>query len=161
MRAFNPIAIGTVVAMGLTPIIMRAWARLAPVRQSSAHDRMGYDELKRRNKWLDRSFTVLMFVGLILFSAPLSQLAPFGSTAWLGGAAIGGMVLLPTLAIGCITLPKGRDRFFEFWRYYEKRWGIGIGGLAMVYGPTGILGLVSCAVIIIGHVISTSKCNAD
>src|SRR5262245_24982444 len=95
---------------------------------------MGADRLRARNKWLDRAFTVLMFVGLLV---PLLAMQALGSVQLdlrIIGLAFGNMVVLPTAFVAAITLPSGIARFHEFWRYYELKWGIGLKGIAWVYG---------------------------
>jgi hypothetical protein len=95
---------------------------------------MGADRLRARNKWLDRAFTLLMFVGLLVPFLVMHKLGSVQLDLRVIGLAFGNMVVLPTAFVAAITLPSGIGRFREFWRYYERKWGIGSKGIAWVYG---------------------------
>ena len=71
-------------------------------------------------------------------------------TPWLIGFAIGSMVVLPSAVIAVLTLPRGAVRFREFWRYYEVKWGIGLKGIAWVYGFITLVWVVSLARLLLG-----------
>jgi len=134
----------------LTPLIVALWAKAAPVSARSEFDHLSAGELRARNKWLDHGFTVLMFVGLLVPFACIPLLKSEQQALWLVGMAIGNMVVLPTAVIAAITLPKGAARFREFWRFYEVRWGIGLRGIAWVYGGVSILWVFCVARLLLG-----------
>jgi hypothetical protein len=143
-------AVSVVASAVLTPLIVSLWAWITPVAGKSEFDGMSADQLRSRNKWLDRAFTVLMFVGMaapipLLPNPDVKPLAP-----WLIGLAIGSMVVLPSAVIAGLTLPKGAVRFREFWRYYEVRWGIGLKGIAWVYGLITLVWVVSLTRLLLG-----------
>ena len=60
------IALSLFASAALTPIIVSLWAKITPVASRSEFDCIGAEQLKSRNEWLDRTFTALMFVGLVL-----------------------------------------------------------------------------------------------
>jgi hypothetical protein len=146
----HAVAVSIFASAVLTPLIVSLWAKITPVAGRSEFDGMSADQLRSRNKWLDRAFTVLMFAGLAapmpFFPNPdLKPLAP-----WLIGLAIGSMVVLPSAVIAVLTLPRGAVRFREFWRYYEVKWGIGLKGIAWVYGFITLVWVVSLARLLLG-----------
>jgi len=138
-------AISVAASAALTPLIVSMWAKITPVASQSEFDHMGADRLRSRNKWLDRTFTILMFVGLAIPIALIPRLGTGRLAPWLIGLALGNMVVLPTAVIGALTLPKGAARFREFWRYYEVKWRIGLKGIAWVYGFISLVWIM-CAV---------------
>jgi hypothetical protein len=150
VRVDRASAISVFASAVLTPLIVSLWARITPVAGQSEFDGMSADQLRSRNKWLDRAFTVLMFVGM---AAPIPFLPNPGAkplAPWLIGLAIGSMVVLPSAVIAALTLPKGAVRFREFWRYYEVRWGIGLKGIAWVYGLITLVWVVSLTRLLLG-----------
>ena len=46
--------------------------------------------------------------------------------------------------------PYLSQRFQEFWRFYEIKYGIGIRGITWVYTPIGLLGIMGPFMIFIG-----------
>ena len=71
------IALSLFASAALTPIIVSLWAKITPVASRSEFDCIGAEQLKSRNEWLDRTFTALMFVGLV---APIPFIANVGAT---------------------------------------------------------------------------------
>jgi hypothetical protein len=96
-----------------------------------------------------------MFVGLMT-PLPLALLflraKPTNPLCIIGLAAVsfGLMVALPVFAIAVITLRKGYSRLWEFWRFYETKWGIGLRGIAWVYIPIGALFPVGLTMMLLG-----------
>ena len=131
----------------LTPLLVKLWTRLAPPATTSEFDHLGLDALRARNGRTDNIATLLSMIGICvpLVVIYLGLLPP---SAWLLGLGFGLMVLLPVGYIGVVMLPHGVERFHEFWRFYELRWGIGLRGIRIVYIPTAILGLISLVMVI-------------
>ncbi len=130
----------------LTPIIVYWWSRAFPVHNNPEFAALDHESLKKRNGWIDLIATVMMFVGLALPFLPL----PFvrkENAMWLAGLAIGSMVIFHFLWVCAATRSFGGRRSREFWRFYELRWGIGIGGIKFVYIPIGMLGLLSAVMV--------------
>ena len=140
----------TLASAVLTPLVVALWARITPVSALSEFDRMGAGQLRARNKWLDYCFTLLMFVGLLAPIAALPLLKSERLAPWLVGLALGNMVVLPTSVIAAITLPKGEARYREFWRFYEVKWGIGLRGIAWVYGAISVLWIFCLVRLLLG-----------
>lgn len=146
----HPVAVSVFASAVLTPLIVSLWAKITPVAGQSEFDGMSADQLRSRNNWLDRAFTALMFVGL---AAPMPFFANTDAkplVPWLIGLAIGSMVALPSAVVAALTLPRGAVRFREFWRYYEVKWGIGLKGIAWVYGFFTLVWVVSLARLLTG-----------
>ena len=130
------VAIATVI----TPLIVYLWARVFPVANNPEFASLDYATLKKRNGWIDAVATLMMFIGLllpILFVGSVRR----DRVMWLVALAIGLMVIAHFVWICAVTLPNGRVRLREFWRFYELRWGIGIRGIKVVYIPLGALGV--------------------
>jgi hypothetical protein len=133
---------------------MWLWRRLAPPAGRSKFDDLGRDALIKRNGKLDGMFTALMFVGLIspvLVASRLLSGHP-KSLFFIGLVALsfGLMVALPVAVVALLTLRRGADRFREFWRFYEIRWGIGLRGIAWVYIPIGLLAPLGLVLMLVG-----------
>jgi len=144
------IALSLFASAALTPIIVSLWAKITPVASRSEFDCIGAEQLKSRNEWLDRTFTALMFVGLV---APIPFIANVGARQlgpWLLGFAFGNMVVLPSAVVAAVTLPKGPARFREFWRYYEVKWGIGLKGIVWVYGFMSLVWVMCTTRLLLG-----------
>ncbi len=134
-------------AASLTPLGMALWSYLSPAPPLS--DVKKFEDLRSRNGWINAIYTLLMFVGLFL---PLVPLVLFGNASGSGpnhagllvaGLMLGGSVIVPWIGVAIITLPQGAPRYFEFWRYYEQRYKIGLVGISVVYIPLAIIGIVS------------------
>jgi hypothetical protein len=131
----------------LTPLVMKSWSRMAPVASASEFDRMGMEQMRRRNDWIDNLFTLLMFVGLLSpFLLYHFKIGP--QNFWPIGLGFGFAIILPVTFVMLITLRKDTHRFHEFWRYYELKWKVGLKGIRALYIPLAILGLVSLFMII-------------
>jgi hypothetical protein len=104
-------------------LLVKWWARLTPPASESEFDRLDFEALRARN-----------------------GLAP--ATFWLLALGFGLMVLLPVAYVAAVTLPHGAQRFREYWRFYELKWGIGLSGIRWVYIPIAILGLVSFVMVV-------------
>ncbi len=132
---------GVAAAIG-TPLLMKLWGKLSPPEAISEFDHYSPEDLKRRNNWIDRVGVFLslsgIFLPLVLYANGVSKHNP-----WPVGLGFGLMVILPTAFFAIVTLPKGGDRFREFRRFYELKYGIGMRGLTVVYVPLACLGLLS------------------
>jgi hypothetical protein len=125
---------------------------LTPPVSSTEFDELGVEALTKRNNNLNCIFTLLMFIGLIF---PLSFFIYFPKGAsvraiGLVALAFGLMVDLPVAVIAAVTLRQSFKRFREFWRFYELKYGIGVRGIAWVYTPIGLLGVIGLFMIVIG-----------
>ena len=131
----------------LTPLLVMLWARLSPPATTSDFDHLDSDTLRARNGQKDNIATLLSIIGICVpLVVMYLRLAP--GSFWLVGLGFGLSVLLPVGYIAAVTLPQGAQRFHEFWRFYELKWGIGLRGIRLVYIPIAILGLV-CLVMVI------------
>jgi hypothetical protein len=144
------LTLSTLASALVTPLVVALWARITPVAARSEFDHLTAASLRARNKWLDHCFTFFMFVGLLVPFAFITSLSSERLAPWLVGVAIGNMVVVPTGVIAAITLPKGTVRFREFWCFYEVRWGIGLRGIAWVYGAIAILWTFCAARLCLG-----------
>ncbi|CAA0117798.1 Uncharacterised protein [BD1-7 clade bacterium] len=117
------------------------WGRLCPVREISDSE-LSFEELVKRNQLLNGIGCGLCFAGI---SIPLALFdhVPEKVHWWLVSLGFGFMVILPFLFISLVTLSKGLARFYEFWRFYELHYKIGIKGIMAVYIPLMMLGLLS------------------
>ncbi|WP_444916858.1 hypothetical protein [Microbulbifer sp. JMSA003] len=125
----------------LTPIIMVFWGRLSPARELSEWE-PSFEELTKRNRLLNGIACVFCLAG-IFAPLPLFNYLPEEVHGWLVGLGFGLMIILPVLFISLATLPRGISRFYEFWRFYELHYKIGLKGIMAVYIPLMALGLVS------------------
>ena len=141
------VLISVVASVVLTPLLVRLWSRLTPPANTSDFDHLGFDMLRKRNGGKDNVASLLSIVGICLpIVAIYFRLLP--ETFWLVGLGFGLMILLPVAYIAAVTLPDGTQRFHEFWRFYELKWGIGLRGIRLLYIPIAVLGLVSLVMVI-------------
>jgi hypothetical protein len=139
----NTTWLAPLVAMILTPIIMRALARKFPAREANPGE---YQSLRPHYRWLEIASQVAAVVG-IAGSITLLIALRVANTPWLLGAAFGWAVLTPVLLIAVFTLPRGITHWREFWRFYERTYQTSLGFLAPVFVALGALGVVSTAVL--------------
>ena len=125
----------------LTPVIMVLWASLSPVKSVSGFE-PSFHVLNRRYGIINSIACILSFVGICI-PLPLMRQLPEGLHMWALGLGFGSMIILPLLFITLVTLPFGFTRFYEFWRFYELKYKIGIRGIMTIYIPLMLLGLVS------------------
>ena len=132
----------------LTPIVIYLWGRAFPPSPASLGERL--EALKARNGWVDGVATLFMFAGL---AAPFVYFGRDVNSVGLPivGLMFGLMVIFHFLWVCIATLPFGVERFREFWRFYELRWGIGVKGIQFVYIPIAMLGVISGAYIWAGR----------
>jgi hypothetical protein len=135
-------SISTAAALILTPLVVKAWSKLAPPNEVSEFDELLPGELKRRNGWIDAISTLLCLIGIC---SPIwfYMRGVSNHNLWPVGLGFGLMVILPSLFVLGVTLPQGLRRLREFGRFYEMKYGIGIRGVLIVYVPLAILGVVS------------------
>lgn len=138
--SMNTIAVAFLSAT-LTPLIMLLWGALSPVRQQTAWE-PSFEQLSKRN-WLINGIACAFSLAGIFTPLPLLSHFPESVHGWLVGLGFGLMVILPVLFISLVTLPYGLARFYEFWRFYELKYKIGIKGIMVVYIPIMVLGVVS------------------
>lgn len=123
----------------VTRPIQKSAAEVSP--EQTERDRAS-SELKRRNNWIDVVSMFLAFAGIV---TPMYWYVGGANShnPWPLGFGFGLMVILPTSFILAVTLPGGRGRFVEFWRFYSLKYGIGTKGLLALYVPFAMLGIVS------------------
>lgn len=119
----------------LTPLIVRWWSRAAPPAETSEFDSLGMDALRARNSRIDNVGTVLSFCGL-LTAFPFYFNSSATNSWWPLGMGFGMMVIFPVTYFWLATRGGGLARWYEFWRFYEIKWGIGLRGLRWVYVPS-------------------------
>ena len=132
-------------AIVLTPVVMLVLARLFPIR--AAND-LELRLLRRKYGWLGVIATVAVFVGMFVSIALIIALR-VGNTPWMLGVVAGWLVLAPVLVIAAFTLPRGINRWREFWRYYELKYRISLGFIAPVYSAFSLIGIVSTVVLLL------------
>lgn len=116
----------------LTPLIIIVWGLAFPPSEKSRFNKFSAEELKNRNNLLE---VITQWSSLLGLAFPLlyfteSELDAFGF--WIIGFAFGSMVAIPCSIVALVTLPKGRERFFEYWRFYELKYGIGIQSILVL-----------------------------
>jgi hypothetical protein len=128
----------------LTPLLGRALSHAFPP-QHPAWDH--YETLRKRYNALEllsQLAAVLAGIGSVCF---LIAMRP-PNTPWLVGIVFGWVVLAPILLIALLTLPRGIERWREFWRFYELRYKISLHFITPLYATLCLLGLVSTAVVL-------------
>lgn len=125
-----------------TPRIIVVWGLAFPPSEKSRFNKFSAEELKKRNNLLEviTQWSSLLGIAFPLLYFNEGELDAFG--LWVVGFAFGSMVAIPCLIVSLVTLPKGRERFFEYWRFYELKYGIGIKSiLVLIVFSLGLLGL--------------------
>jgi hypothetical protein len=126
----------------LTPLIMRVWRKLAPPRDNTEFDGVSIYELKHRNKWIYLATHCLSTLGI--FSPIILMMLKIGKeTPWLIGLGFGLAIILPFTFATLLTLPRGKKRFLEFWRYFELENGLSLRSMVILSIPLATLGFVS------------------
>ena len=115
---------------------------LSPPSDLTRFDSIGIEMLTKRNNWIDNIGQVLSFSGL-LTAFPFYFGQTESESFWPLGMGFGCMVIFPVSFFALITWRNGYDRWLEFWRYYEIKWGISTGGIKWVYIPIALLGFIS------------------
>lgn len=129
----------------MTPVILFLWGAAFPVTEESEFNHCNFEAMKKRNKWINNISVVLHFVGMCL-PIPLlmattennPELVPWGIAL-----VFGSMVIVPFTFVTAMTLPRGINRFREYWRFYELHYGIGILGIKVVLIPIGLIGVAA------------------
>ena len=133
----------------LTPFIVRWWSRATPPAETSEFDSLGIETLRARNNRIDVVGQILSICGLLtafpFYFGPLASNSP-----WPLGMGFGMMVIFPVTYFWFATRRGGLVRWYEFWRYYELKWGVGLRGLRWLYIPIAALGLVSLVMVLSG-----------
>lgn len=129
-------------AMFLAPVLMRIWRNQSPPPVTSEFDLYDADELKRRNRGIYLVSYCLSCLGI--FSPIFLLLSGLGKDSpWMLGLGFGLAVILPVTFASLVTLPQGRKRFLEFWRFFELQNRLSLGAMFVVTMPLAILGFVS------------------
>ncbi len=115
-----------------TPLIIVVWGLVFPPSEKSRFNKFSAEELKNRNNLLEviTQWSSLLGIAFPLLYFTESELDAFG--LWVVGFAFGSMVAIPCSIVTLVTLPKGRERFFEYWRFYELKYGIGIQSILVL-----------------------------
>lgn len=137
----SSLALSTFSATLLTPLVVTLWSRAFPPAPLAELE--DAETLRARNGWIDGVATLFMFGGaflpLVLFGRNFNAVG-----MWAVGLMFGLMVSMHFLWVCLATIPfGGRNRFREFWRFYELRWGIAMKGIRLVYIPISLLGFMS------------------
>jgi len=133
----------------LTPFIVRWWSRATPPAETSEFDSLGIETLRARNNRIDVVGQILSIGGL-LTAFPFYFGPPASNSPWPLGMGFGMMVIFPVTYFWFATRRGGLVRWYEFWRYYELKWGVGLRGLRWLYIPIAALGLVSLVMVLSG-----------
>ncbi len=134
-------------AAALVVLVLKLVARTFPEKFARYH--RNRTSLEARNEWIGEVAEILAIVGFF---------APFGlywkhvnEIGWPAiGFQFGAGAILPLVWICAATLPLGRLRFQEFWRYYTLRHNVGVGGLLAVFIPLCVVGAISAIMLIKG-----------
>lgn len=143
----NSIAVSVAIGVALTPLVVHLWALIFPVGEDSEFSSLSPEQMKARNAWIDNVATGCMMIGAV-FPLLFWSVVPDEKLMWLVVSQPGAMVMAHFAWIAAVTLPQGRVRFREFWRFYELRWGIGLRGIRLVYVPAACLGLVAWGILL-------------
>ena len=135
------IAITLFLSATLTPLIIMLWGKLSPAKKVGLGE-LTFQQLTKRNRIINGIATLLCLTGIML-PFPLMKYVPETVHGWVACLGFGLMIILPFIFISIVTLPKGLSRFYEFWRYYELNYKIGIKGIMVAYIPIMILGFYS------------------
>jgi hypothetical protein len=129
----------------LLPIVLGVFTQIYRFDPLFHKGTQEFDELKRRNNWIDLVgcglFLLVLISPLVVFREYLEPGNALGG--WALGFGFGWAVILPIFWYTIATLPFGKLRFYEFWFYYQIKYEIGIKGILTVYIPSSILGIIS------------------
>lgn len=142
------ITISGLVGAAITPLIMNLWSKFSPPDEVSQNEKYTFQQLHERNSKINSIASIFAVFGLLL-AISLYMLGVSKNNPWPLGLGFGFMVILPVAYISIVTLPKGQNRFTEFWRFYELNYDIGIRSLFVVYVLISILGLFSAYQLIL------------
>lgn len=117
-------------------------AKLAPPRKTSEFDNIPYEDLRRRNNWIDLSSIPVFWGTLIIIFALLVNIGT-NHNWWRAGFLFFFPFTIMILFICLVTLPKGVRRFREFWRFHELRQRTRLAVLLSLYVPLAVFGMVS------------------
>ena len=136
--------VGNVAAAVLTPLVLALLGALFPPSTKRLFPNL--EALRARNGWINGVACVFFFVGFVLPVVLLWKSTVDPGLPMLG-VCFGGSVVLPYLWICVATLPFGLTRYEEFWRYYQLHYGIGIGGIMVLYVPCVVAGAISIVLL--------------
>lgn len=130
----------------LIDLVTRGVGRLMPVDYASAVSDEQYQQLKKRNRWIDgvsQALCVLGIVGGALLPITLrGRHVEF--TGWDIGVQFGLGVALPVAYILIVAACQGRHWLREFFVFYSLKYGVDARKLFLFgYTPIILLGLVS------------------
>jgi len=89
---------------------------------TSEFDAMSKEELHRRNNWIYVTADVIFIAGLVLLFVIIAALGLEGRSPWRVVFWFFFPVTLMMAFIAAVTLPSGRKRFREFWRFQELKY---------------------------------------
>ncbi|MGF6228287.1 hypothetical protein QFZ27_002242 [Inquilinus ginsengisoli] len=126
-------------AIALAPLVLQLLKSLFPPRRRSSFGPV--DPLDRHNGWINGVATVLCIGSFVLPFLLFGNLDHVGRPAL--GLGFGAAAVIPSVWIALATLPFGNERFRTFWHDSVRRYGIGLPGMAIVFGPMFLLGAAS------------------
>ncbi len=135
-------------AVALPLLLIAWWMRRNPPAKSSRYDQIGPDLLKSRNGWIEDLGHLMSILGPIGAWPLLKIESELENEFWIAGVALGLMAIIPIAVFRIATASGGRERWFEFWRYYELNWGVSAKSLWWLYLFFALIGLVSAGGII-------------
>jgi hypothetical protein len=116
----------------------------------SAEDRTApdYPTLRARNFWINGVAQLLFIAGFGVTLLLLPQ-PSVGPRLLALGAACGAAVVVSFAWICAATLPFGRDRYREFWRFHQLHYDIGTMGAVTLALPLVAIGAISALVLMV------------
>src|SRR5215472_7022653 len=142
----NPSVLPVAAAMTFTPVAIALLGKLFPPAELGVHE---FAALRARNGWINGiacALCVICFFGPLvpLFTGDKAWVQRFYGVGWPAlGLTFGAAVIIPCLWITIATAPFGLGRFHEFWRYYERKYRVGMAGVMAIYIPLGVIGAIS------------------
>jgi hypothetical protein len=116
-------------------------AKLVPPKKSD-FDQIPYDELKRRNNWIELGGSFILIGSLLLIWLWLVNIG-LNHDPWRIGFLFCFLLTLTHFFVTIVTLPKGLKRFSEFWRYHELKHRTRLALLLCLEIPFSIVGVIS------------------
>jgi hypothetical protein len=134
--------IGEIIEGLLSGYLFDRLLRRIPPKTMSSADSRSFDELRRRNNWIEVVANITSIASFVLvFSVFMAT--GLNHNAWRIGVMFFFPFTLATLVVCVLTLPFGLTRFREFWRFHELKHRIRLAVLLSLYLPFTAIGAVS------------------
>jgi len=134
----------------VAPFIMSIWNILSPPKETSYSEKYDYDELLKRNSGINGIASVLSIVGILLV-VPLYVFIVPHNNPWPVGLGFGLMVILPSAYITVVTMVDGKQRLFEFFRFYELHYKVNKKSVMIVYVIVSSVGILSAYQLVFNY----------